>query len=317
VTELQASVATAAAGVRQVSAASASANRAVATSVTQVTARLDNFSGGAPGTATVETKMTAIADRATGLEAKYTVKVTAGGAMAGFGLAASDNTAGSAVSAFIIQADKFAIVDSSYAGGLDTTPDVTAVPFGVDASGVYVNAPLNVNGTTGINLRSGGTNVGKIKLDASSNLIIQNTVSNKSILLTGATGLGGLEVDDYSTANTTLFHWYTPTGTKKLHISAPNTAGIATYVASWNGDLVVQAGTVGGNDMGLYAATFSFPGAAKMPTGTVTCAYNSSGAQTGAATATFSGTNKPGANTANTWWSIVLNGTTYYIPVWT
>lgn len=38
---------------------------------------------------------------------------------------------------------------------------------------------------------------------------------------------------------------------------------------------------------------------------------------TGAATATFSGTNKPGANTSNTWVTMVINGTTYYIPAWT
>ena len=62
--------------------ASASLNRATAGLVTTITARLDNFSG-RPGTATVESKMTAIADRATGLEAQYTLKVSAGGAMAG------------------------------------------------------------------------------------------------------------------------------------------------------------------------------------------------------------------------------------------
>jgi hypothetical protein len=41
------------------------------------------------------------------------------------------------------------------------------------------------------------------------------------------------------------------------------------------------------------------------------------GTLTGAATATFSGTNKPGANSANVWIQITIDGTTLYIPAWT
>jgi uncharacterized protein YukE len=145
VTELQASVATAAAGVRQVSAASASANRAVATSVTQVTARLNDFGGAG---ATVEQTMTAIADRATGLEAQYVLKLAAGGYIAGIGLGVTAGGLGGAAptSAMIVQADKFAIVDSSYVGGLDTTPPPENIMFGVDGDGAYVSGNLKVGG---------------------------------------------------------------------------------------------------------------------------------------------------------------------------
>lgn len=38
---------------------------------------------------------------------------------------------------------------------------------------------------------------------------------------------------------------------------------------------------------------------------------------TGASTATFPGNNKPGSNSTNTWLKININGTDYYIPVWT
>lgn len=38
---------------------------------------------------------------------------------------------------------------------------------------------------------------------------------------------------------------------------------------------------------------------------------------TGAATANFVGTNKPGSTSSSTWLPIVVGGTTYYIPVWT
>lgn len=145
VTTVQANISSAAAGVRQVHFASASLNRATAGLVTTITARLDNFTGGAPGTATVESKMTAIADRATGLEAQYVLKVTAGGASAGFGVAATSTTAGTS-SAFLIQADKFAIVDSSYSGGFTNTPSAANIMFGVDGDGTYVKGNLKVTG---------------------------------------------------------------------------------------------------------------------------------------------------------------------------
>ena len=146
VTTVQANISQAAAGVRQVQFASASLNRATAGLVTTITARLDNFSGGAPGTATVESKMTAIADRATGLEAQYTLKVAAGGYVAGYGVASTTNAAGNATSAFIIQADKFAIVDSSYTGGLTNSPASQYVMFGVDGDGAYVKGNLKIDG---------------------------------------------------------------------------------------------------------------------------------------------------------------------------
>jgi hypothetical protein len=36
----------------------------------------------------------------------------------------------------------------------------------------------------------------------------------------------------------------------------------------------------------------------------------------GAATATFTGTNKPGSATSNTWWKVWIDGAAYYIPLW-
>ena len=38
---------------------------------------------------------------------------------------------------------------------------------------------------------------------------------------------------------------------------------------------------------------------------------------TGAATANYVGTNKPGSNSSNLWLAVYINGSTYYIPVWT
>lgn len=267
VTTLRASVARAAAGVRSVRFASANENRATAGIVTTVTARLDNFSGGAPGTATVESKMTAIADRATGLEAQYTVKVSAGGAIAGIGLGATAPVGGTPSSAIILQADKFAIVDSSYAGGLDNTPDASAVPFGVDSNGVYINAPLFVNGTTGMSLVS-GSDVGKIKLDASGNLVIQGTAANKDIGLLAPLG-GGLMVRDFTipgVAYQTSLIIDPPPGASGgvVPTSVIQNTGGHFGVTSVGGNLDLKAGAIGTATM-----TFTF-GAASASTSLVT-----------------------------------------------
>lgn len=115
--------------------------RSVAALVTTVEARLDNFDGAA----TIEEAYLALADATTGLEAQYTVKVTAGGAVAGFGLAATSPVGGTPSSAFIVAADKFAVVSPSYSGGLTNSPTLANVPFGVDANGVYINGTVRIN----------------------------------------------------------------------------------------------------------------------------------------------------------------------------
>jgi hypothetical protein len=77
------------------------------------------------GTATLEEQMTASASRSEGLEAQYTLKVSAGRAVAGFGIAATERD-GVAESAFIIQADKFALT-SSYDFVQESTPSAVAI----------------------------------------------------------------------------------------------------------------------------------------------------------------------------------------------
>ena len=41
------------------------------------------------------------------------------------------------------------------------------------------------------------------------------------------------------------------------------------------------------------------------------------GTVTGSAIATFTGTNKPGSNSSAVWMQITIDGSTFYIPVWT
>ncbi len=145
VEEVTAAIAGVSAGVRETTYASASANLATAGKVTQVQARLDNFAGGGPGTATIEQKMSTIASNVTGLSAEYTLKVQAGGIFGGVGLSAhlpADPTK-PGYSMFLIAADKFAVVFPGNVGG----PDAKRIPFGIDANGIYMNSDVYIKGT--------------------------------------------------------------------------------------------------------------------------------------------------------------------------
>lgn len=145
--QVTAAVDQAASGVRETAFASAEANRAQAGKIVQLEASLGNYyQDGQPGRVRLEEQMTATVDKVQGLRGQYTLKVQAGGALAGFGLAAEE-VDGRPSSAFIIAADKFAIVNPlTYSAGLTNTPDTAHVPFGVDAKGIYLNHNVYIKG---------------------------------------------------------------------------------------------------------------------------------------------------------------------------
>lgn len=101
----------------------------------------------ASATATVEQYMGATADRVKGMAAEYIVKVQAGNKVAGFGLSATEDPTGTSSAAFIILADKFAVVTGSTTIVDPLNPPAANIPFGVDVSGAYVNGTLRVNAT--------------------------------------------------------------------------------------------------------------------------------------------------------------------------
>jgi len=147
VEEITAAVGTSAAGVRELTSAVATSTSATAVKVTQLESSLGNYyQDGTAGRAVLESTLTTQASFTTGLRAQYTLKVQAGGALAGFGIAATEIN-GTPSSAFIISADKFAIVAPNYSGGLTTAPSNNDVPFGVDADGIYMNTNVYVRGT--------------------------------------------------------------------------------------------------------------------------------------------------------------------------
>lgn len=152
VREITAALSNNSAGVRSLEAAYADSSRAQAVSITQLEASLGNYYlDGSPGRVRLEQQMTVNAERINGLRGQYTLKIQAGGALAGFGLAAEEVN-GAPASAFIISADKFAVVLPSYSGGLTNAPSGIrpqdgGIPFGVDSKGIYLNNNVYVRGS--------------------------------------------------------------------------------------------------------------------------------------------------------------------------
>lgn len=108
--------------------------------------------------AKVEEMLLAEADLIDGARAQYTVKVQAGNRIAGFGLASTDPVAGAGTSAFIVMADKFAIVSVADSIADPTAPPLSRIPFGIDTTNdtIYINGNVRINtgGGTGPRLDS-------------------------------------------------------------------------------------------------------------------------------------------------------------------
>lgn len=132
VSDVTAATATAQAGVRQITFASATQLKAQAGQITTVQARLDDFGGSG---VTVEERLTATVDRLDGMSGTYSIKIGVDGKFAGLQLAVDAPVGVPPYSSFLIDADKFAIFTS---GG-----DIS--PFGADASGVYMNGLVRIN----------------------------------------------------------------------------------------------------------------------------------------------------------------------------
>lgn len=134
------------AGIRELQAAYVGSSQATAVKVMQLESSLGNYyQDGSAGRVKLEQEMLTQASYVDGLRGQYTLKIQAGGALAGFGLAASEVN-GVPSSAFIISADKFAIVSPRYTGGLTTTPNTNDIPFGVDTNGIYLNNNVYIRG---------------------------------------------------------------------------------------------------------------------------------------------------------------------------
>ncbi len=223
VEEVTAAIDRVSSGVRETAYASAQANLATAGKVTQVQARLDNFNGGGPGTATIEQKMSTIASNVTGLLAEYTIKVQAGGVFGSLGLSAvspADPTKPS-YSQFLVAADVFGIVFPGNAGGADAK----RIPFGIDSNGLYMNSDVYIKGTMRVDYD------GKTLLDGlrgSLNLAVTGSWSDTAARNAICTNLGK------SSSNIYLV----------IGDSVTATTGTTSVTKYWNGSSWIVPGVV-------------------------------------------------------------------------
>jgi len=239
ISQLTSSVQDAASGVRQTQFATSELNRAQAGIVNQLAASLGNFyQDGSEGRASLEEVMLATADRLAGLSAQYTLKVQAGGALAGFGLSATE-VDGVPSSAFIIVADKFAIVSPDYAGGMTNLPDDSNIPFGIDANGIYMRSNVYLNGT--------------MRIQGGDKTLIQGL--RGSLQLNAGSGTWS-DIAASQKVWTTLGNAGAPVGTAHLVIGDMVTIGNVTRY--WNGSAWSNPGMVITGDL-LVDGTIAAP----------------------------------------------------------
>ena len=232
VSEVTAALANNSAGIRELQSAYVTSTTAQATQITQLGASLGNYyQDGTPGRADLEVYLGAEADRVNGLGAEYMVKVSAGKAVAGFGLAASEDPGGDTESSFIVQADQFALT-APFTFVQEATPSAAAIgetwyipstkvsmratstgtggwvtftpviPFGVDTTTgtVYINGQVRIN-AGGATLSSIGslTDGQSVSIAATSQIlsIAQTgvvTPSSVTLSLTRPTAINGASV---------------------------------------------------------------------------------------------------------------------------
>jgi len=94
---------------------------------------------------TVGNNSTSIQTNATsinGLHGQYTVKIDTNGHVSGFGLA-NTTVSGTPTSAFIVRADKFAVIDPADTGNnLTNSPSTDIVPFIIDSGNTYLRSAM-------------------------------------------------------------------------------------------------------------------------------------------------------------------------------
>ena len=186
-------------------------------------------------TTALQTEATTRANADGSLFAQYTVKIDSNGHVSGFGLA-SETVSGTTTSAFIVRADKFAIVDpASTSNNLTNSPSADTVPFSIvggvtylksamiqDASissakiaslvankitSGYINAAVGINGAKvyGAELYAGGSTT--VTTDGSGN-VTGFTAVNPTVNISG--GNASFVAGNFSVKNSSTGSAYVP-----------------------------------------------------------------------------------------------------------
>lgn len=172
--------------------------------------------------------------------------------------AATGTFAGSLSAATGTFAGSLSAATGTFAGSLSAATGTFAGALSA-ATGTF-SGSVSVNGTSGLALTDSSTTVAKVKLDASSNVLIQSEVANKSIALLSPNA-GGLSVDDFTSAGVTSIFGRLPGGTNATLLRMDSTR---TIFGSQGRDLELWAGTVGANTLKIWAGDITFVGSGKL-----------------------------------------------------
>jgi hypothetical protein len=112
--------------------------RATASQIDYLSSTYTNPDTGVANNVTLQQAMNTSASSVNGLNAQYSVKIDNNGHVSGFGLS-STSTGGTPSSAFIVRADKFALVTDSDTSAMTNSPSPAHVPF-------IVTAATNIDG---------------------------------------------------------------------------------------------------------------------------------------------------------------------------
>lgn len=225
-----------------------------ATNISSLTTRVTNAEGSITSqassintlTTTVNGQSASIQTNASsinGLNAKYVVKIDNNGAVAGYGLASTANSAGNIISEFIVNADRFAILKTASDTGTPLVPFVvttsTQVVNGVSVPpGVYIADAFIKNGTI-TNAKIGNAAIDDAKIASlSANKITAGTID------TARLAIDNITLDSYydsSIARNRLRIRDLGVDTAKINNAAITTAKI--------GDLAVTTLKIAGNSI--------------------------------------------------------------------
>jgi len=165
---------------------------------------------------TVGGHSTSISTQATsinGLEGQYSVKIDNNDHVSGFGLSSSA-VDGTPTSAFIIRADKFAIIDpANTSTGLTNSPPASTVPFFIDSGNTYIKTAMiedasitsakigtvnadTINSGTLLAARIGTDSISASKLKIDSNYLAQ--AANGDLILATGNATKGIKYENLS-----------------------------------------------------------------------------------------------------------------------
>lgn len=250
-------------------------------------------------------------------------KTSSSGALAGTGTGSTPALATGTTNAVLMTAAKFAIVTATDVLGTGggqvnpTTPQASRLPFDVDADGVFLKSNIKVS--TGKSTFNGSQSLGGLGTFA----VVGNTTAgtDNGFYAQGVAGSGF-----YGGTATGIGVWGEASGAAGTGMVAKNTGGgvalsVQGAMTTSSTALVtnLNADKVDGKDAGNAS------GNVPISNGTVNANLNAeqwngatqAGISTGASTATSTLTNKPGSASSNSWLSVVISGTTYYLQAWT